>query len=256
MTIDLRTAVVMGLLALSAHGTAAAAKDESRILPEAQLAQQTPPSDPIPLPAAGKGSAQAGTVAPAGGTAPDAGAGDGATEPDITSPDANPPAAGTDQGSSPDDMSLGEIPDIATMELTVDIAKRAIDAYSLVKTKYGNTDLEQYDNLQDFVDQNDQGKEFEADIKKAGFANVNDWNLAVTTLGFAYSGVTNDPTADIKQQIAEIQADTKIAQDMKDRMIKSLNAMLPSDNNRKVVQELMKDAAYLDKLKQLNTEEE
>jgi hypothetical protein len=32
--------------------------------------------------------------------------------------------------------------------------------------------------------------------------------------------------------------------------------MIPSDNNKKVVQELMKDQAYAEKLKQLDTQEE
>ena len=153
-------------------------------------------------------------------------------------------------------MSIGEIPDIKSIELTADLARRAIDSYLLVKTKYADTDLESADNLQEFVDKSPAGKDFEADVKAAGFANVDDWNLAITSLGFAYSGVTDDPTADIKQQISEITADTSLAQDMKDRMITSLNAMIPSDNNRTVVAEMMKDPVYAEKLKQLEIEEE
>lgn len=167
-----------------------------------------------------------------------------------------PVTADPDDGISPDDVSLGEIPVVESIELTADIAKRAIDSYVLVKVKYENADLEQYENLDDFVAQSPQGKEFDADIKAAGFADVNDWNRSITTLGFAYSAATNDPTADIKLQIAEIEADTSLASDMKDRMIKSLNAMIPSENNRKVVDDLMKDTAYLAKLKELDAEEE
>lgn len=167
-----------------------------------------------------------------------------------------PVTADPDDGISPDDVSLGEIPVVESIELTADIAKRAIDSYVLVKLKYESADLEQYENLDDFVAQSPQGKEFDADIKAAGFADVNDWNRSITTLGFAYSAATNDPTADIKLQIAEIEADTSLASDMKDRMIKSLNAMIPSENNRKVVDDLMKDTAYLAKLKELDAEEE
>jgi hypothetical protein len=39
-------------------------------------------------------------------------------------------------------------------------------------------------------------------------------------------------------------------------MINSLNAMIPSQNNRTVVSELIKDPAYAEKLKQLETVEE
>ena len=43
---------------------------------------------------------------------------------------------------------------------------------------------------------------------------------------------------------------------MKDRMIASLKAMIPSENNKKVIEELLADAAYAGKLKQLDIEEE
>ena len=173
--------------------------------------------------------------------------------PEAPAPQEAPPA---DEQISPDDMSLGEIPIVETMELSPDTAKRAIDVYILVKEKYKDADLEGYDSLQDFVDQNAEGKAFESDIKKAGFNSVNDWNLAITTVGFAYTGVINDQSDDIKLQIEEIRADTELAQDMKDRMAASLTAMIPSDNNRKVIQDLMNDPAYAEKLKQLDTEEE
>lgn len=232
MSIEIRATLAAIFLTAAAPVALAAAKDQTRILPEEQVAQQSTGAGQT-----GAGTGQNGTGA------------DQNVTPDLSQPD--------DQSSpSPDDMSLGEIPDIVTIELTDDIARRAIDVYTLVKTKYANTDLEQYDNLQDFVDQNARGKEFDADIKAAKFANVTEWNTAITTLGFAYSAIGNDPTGDINQQISEIQADTKIAQDMKDRMIKSLKAMIPSDNNKKVVADLMKDPAYAEKLKQLDTQEE
>lgn len=175
---------------------------------------------------------------------------------DLTLPDPSQEGADVEGGASPDDLSLGEIPVIETIELTPDIAKRAIDAYILVKEKYKDAELELYENLQDFVDQNPVGKQFEGDLKTGGFADVNDWNTAITTLSFAYSGVIDDQSADIRQQIEEITQDTQLAQDMKDRMIASLNAMIPSENNRKVALDLLADPEYGDKLKLLNTEEE
>lgn len=175
---------------------------------------------------------------------------------------ATPPAPGDETGSSDtadqpetddgSDMSLGEVPLVETIELTDDLAKKALDVYVLVKDKYKDAELENYENLQDFVDQNPKGKEFEADVKAAGFANVNDWNTAITTLGYAYSGTIDDQSIDIKQQVSEITADTTIAQDMKDRMIASLNALIPSENNKKVINTLIADQSYNDKLKQLD----
>lgn len=151
---------------------------------------------------------------------------------------------------------MGDLPVIETVELTADTAKKALDAYVLLSEKYKDAELENYENLQDFVDQAPQGKAFEADVKAAGFATVNDWNTAVTTISFAYANIVDDQTTDIRQQIEEIKQDTEMAQDMRDRMIAALTAMIPSDNNRKIVEELMKDPVYGEKIKQLETEEE
>ncbi len=172
-------------------------------------------------------------------------------------PEAPPPAAEED-GDSPDsqELSLGEIPIIETMELTPDIASRALDSYIAAREKFVNSDLEQFENLQDFVDQTTEGKAFETDVKAAGFANVTDWNLAITTLGLAYGSIVDDQTPDLLLQIEEVEKDTEMAQDIKDRMVKALKALIPSDNNRKVVEDLLNDPVYGEKLKLLDTEEE
>ena len=175
-------------------------------------------------------------------------------EADPTQPD---PALPTDNETPPaDDVNVGEVPEIKMVELTPDSAKRAVDAYVLLKDKYKDAALENYDTLQDFVDKDTQGKAFDADVKAAGFANVDIWNQTVTTVSAAYSNIIDDQSADIKSQIEDAQKDTEMAQDMKDRIIASLNALIPTENNRKVVQGLIDDSAYTEKLKLLETEEE
>jgi hypothetical protein len=47
-----------------------------------------------------------------------------------------------------------------------------------------------------------------------------------------------------------------MAQDIKDRMVRALKALIPSDNNRKVVEDLFSDPVYSGKLKLLDIEEE
>lgn len=230
-------------------------------------ATTTPPATttqpPAATPSAGTTTTPPATATPPA-TDPAASPGTGAT-PDATAPDqsaqpddgASQDGAAQDNGDSPDEpLSLGEIPTIETMELTPDIAKRALDSYIMAKDKYANTDLDQYENLQDFVDQTDDGKKFEADVKAAGFANVTDWNLAVTTLGLTYSSLIDDQSADLEQQIKEVEEDKELAQDMKDKMVKALKALIPSENNKKVIQDLMADPVYGPKLKQIDVEEE
>ena len=136
------------------------------------------------------------------------------------------------------------------------MAKRAIDGYAMVKDKYKDADLESFETLQDFVDQAPDGKAFDGDVKGFGFTAVNEWNVAITSISIAYVALSDDPTADIKTQIEEIKADTELAQDIRDRMVQSLTAAIPSENNLKVVRELNADPAYGEKLKLLDTESE
>jgi hypothetical protein len=176
---------------------------------------------------------------------------------DLTQPP--PPDTGAESESeetSPDDLSFGEIPDVTVIELTADIARRSIDVLALVREKYKDANLENYESWQDFVDKTEDGKRFEADIKAAGFATVDEWNVAVTSVSFAYSAITDNLADDLETQIAEIEKDTTIAQDLKDRMIKGLKAMIPSENNKRIVQAMIDDPAYSEKLKLLAEEGE
>ncbi len=176
--------------------------------------------------------------------------------PDLTQP---PPAAPEDPEQSEtvplDEMSLGEVPLIEVVELTPESARKGMDAFALVRERYADSSIYQYENLEEFVEKTEEGKKFETDIKSFGFATIDEWNKVITTIGFAYSAITDSPTEDIEKQIAEIQADTSLARDMKDRMVKSLSAMVPTPNNRKVLEALAKDAEYGDKLKLLAEEE-
>ena len=238
-----RFAVVLlfaGVLAACSAWAQTPPKDQDQ-LPQSEEQSQTPQPQAPPL-----GTEQAPVQPPA------AGAGEDLTEPP-------PPDSGDEtdtEDTSPDDLSFGEIPDVTVIELTDDIARRSIDALALVRDKYKDANLENYESLQDFVDQTDEGKRFEADLMAAGFNTVDEWNVAVTSVSFAYSAITDNLTDDLTNQIAEIEKDTALAQDMKDRMIKGLKAMIPSENNKQVVQKLIDDPAYSEKLKLLAEEGE
>lgn len=210
----------------------------------------TPPASTTPPAAA--------TPAPAEPAAPPADSTTGAEQAPpapgdaTTDPSADPSAA----DGSGEDVSVGDIPDVVVVELKPDVSRKALDVYVLVRDKYKDEKLEDYESLQDFVNKSPKGKDFEADVKAAGFASLDDWNNVITNLSFAYGNMLDDQTTSLQQQIEEIKNDTTMAQDMKDRMIKAFAAMIPSDNNRKIVEELSKDPAYAEKVKLLETEAE
>jgi hypothetical protein len=177
-----------------------------------------------------------------------------AVEPPVPNAEVAPadPSAADTEG----DMSVGEIDTIETEELTPEMARKAIDAYMMVQEKYKDSPLADYQDLQEFVDKDPKGKELDADVKGFGFKDVNDWNLAVTTIGVTYNNQLNDQTTEINQQMADVIADTTIAQDMKDRMIKNFKASIPSENNRKIIEDVSKDTAYAEKIKLFESTEE
>ncbi len=232
--------LLAGFLAAAPVLGQAPAKDQTQ-LPQSEEMSQQPNPEP---PAATEQSPEQPPVQPPP-----------ASGEDLTQPP--PPDSDADtQDESPDDLSFGEIPDVTVIELTADIARRSVDALALVRDKYKDANLENYESWQDFVDKTEDGKRFEVDIKAAGFATVDEWNTAVTSVSFAYSALTDTLADDLQTQIAEIEKDTSIAQDLKDRMIKGLKAMIPSENNKKIVQALIDDPAYTEKLKLLAEEGE
>ncbi len=231
--------VALLLAAGSAYGQAA--KDQSRVSSEGTT---TPLADPSKQPPAARNPEQPTAQTPE----PE---GEDLTQP---APDVDS-EAGSGEPVLPEDLNLGEIPVINTIELTVDAAKRALDVFAVVREKYKDANLEEYEDLQEFVEKAPQGKAFEADVKAQWFSTVNEWNSVITSVGFAYSAIADDQSAEIAMQIEEIKKDTTIAGDMKDKMIASLSAMIPSDNNRRVVEDLMKEPAYADKLALLAEDE-
>jgi hypothetical protein len=212
-------------------------------LPAPVTAVPVPPVPVTPVPTV----PAAPSVAPSGATpAPSI------TEP--VAPEETDPAMPNTDGAMEEDFSIGDIPIVETLELTAEKARKALDVYVLVREKYKDAALEDFENLQDFVDQSPIGKAFETDVKAAGFSNVTEWNTTITTLSFAYDNSIDDQTTEITQQITELKADTEMAQDMRERMMTALKAMIPSDNNKKIVEDLKADVAYTAKLKMLETE--
>ena len=209
--------------------------------PSGKTTDQIPPSNEVPPPAMPPAAPVPGAEQPAD---------QGEAEPAL------PDGEGAEVPEVPEELSIGEIPDIKIVDLTPEKAKAAIDTYGLLKDKFKDARLEDYETLQEFVDKDPAGKEFDTDVKAAGFSDVENWNQTITTVSTTYSNIINDQTADTQAQIAEVEKDNELAKDMKDKLLASLRALIPTENNSKVVKSLMDDPAYAEKLKQLESEDE
>lgn len=155
------------------------------------------------------------------------------------------------QAEDPPVLEPDDVPAIATVELTEDSAKRAIDGFAAVNDRYNDRGLDDYDTLEEFVEKTEAGKELEAEIKKFGFPNITQWNTTIMAVSFAYAALDEAQERSVREQIDEVRADKTLDEATRTRMIASLNALIPSTNNKEIIRKLASDPAYADKLKLL-----
>jgi hypothetical protein len=146
-------------------------------------------------------------------------------------------------------------PEFAMAELTPETARRAFDAYLIIEAKFADAAFEEYDSLEDFVLRAPEGKELDAAIRAQGFAGVEAWLPIINSVEFTLGALTDNQEQAVLAQIEEVKADATLEADEKARIVASLEAAIPSDNNRKVLTEMMADPAYAEKLKSFTSEE-
>ena len=153
-----------------------------------------------------------------------------------------------DAGPSLEELIAEDIPDLEAVELTLDSAKRALDAFSQVFGKFDDEEIARYPTLQAFAEKSPQGKKFAEIIHRHGFRSVREWNNIISNIGFAYTSIEEGHDDEIFRQIKEAEARTDLPRERKEKLLKYLRALIPSLNNRKVVQVLLDDPEYRKKI--------
>jgi hypothetical protein len=161
-----------------------------------------------------------------------------------------------DKGSDNTQEMSPAISKVETVELTPDLAKRAIDGFVKLKNNYQDTDIAEYESLEQFVAQAKEGPALEKDIKSFGFKTVGEWNTAITSVSFAYAALSGTHEDEIRQELENIEKEVDLDQQMKTSLIEGLQSMLPSDNNKKIVAELNRQKDWAEKLKLLEETED
>jgi hypothetical protein len=169
------------------------------------------------------------------------------------------PPASSGQPSETHEQRLGEEAEgLAAQEqvpLTEDAAKRAIEAFIKLKSAYQDTDIAEYETLEQFVAEAKEGPALEADIKSFGFESVGEWNNTIMSVSFAYAAVATTQEEEILQELENIRNDTSLEEEVRKSLLESLEAMLPSNENKDVVRKLNEDNEWAEKLKMLTEEE-
>lgn len=242
----------LGLVTASLQPARPAPRDDSEIgksdfgsVPDPGPRGQKSDFGSVPDPSPHRGKSDFGSVPDPGPRGP---------APEYLDPDAE--AAEQPDPTMPSDRRGSQRPgDLATEALTVDAAKRAVDAFVEVRDKYNGQGLENYDSLEAFVAETEAGKRLEADVMAHGFSDITDWNTTIMAVGFAYSAIVYDYAADLRQQIRDVRSDRSLDEQMRERLIAGLTALMPSRNNRIVLQALLDDPIYRERLKLLQEEE-
>lgn len=144
---------------------------------------------------------------------------------------------------------------VKTVELTPELAKRAIDGFILARDKYANSTIDQYETLKEFASKSEEGRKLEADIKALGFKSVSEWEIAIGTVSLTFGAVSEGSDYDVPQQIEEVKKDVSMSEERKVQLIAWLNSLIPSPKNKEAILEVMKDEGYREKLRLLAEEE-
>jgi len=137
---------------------------------------------------------------------------------------------------------------VESTELSLDAARRALDAYAAMRAKYSDEGLTGDQTLEQYAVSGAAGRRFAADIAAFGFHSVDEWNRVIASLGFALDAVVDDTEFRLRAEIARLKADTSMPARQRNRLIASLRAQIPSENNKVIVRQLILDPLYRDKL--------
>ena len=147
-----------------------------------------------------------------------------------------------------DEIVDEDIPNMKAVELSEDAAKRALDAFEEVFGKFDDEEIAKYPTLQEFADKSPEGGKFAAIIRKHGFKSVAEWNDIISNIGFAVTSILEGDDDEIIRQIRETEQRTDLPKERKEKMLKYLRVLIPSPNNRQVVQKLLDDPVYRKKI--------
>lgn len=139
-------------------------------------------------------------------------------------------------------------PMVEGTELSLDAARRALDAYAAMRAKYSDEGLIGDQTLEQYATSSAAGRRFAADIAAFGFHSVGEWIGVIVSVGFALDAVVDDTEPQLRAEIARLASDDTMPARRRNRLIAGLRAQIPSENNKVIVRQLILDPLYRDKL--------
>jgi hypothetical protein len=146
---------------------------------------------------------------------------------------------------------MGGMPDIPTVELTEKSAKNAIDAYLLLREKYGDK-LPPADEARAMAEGAKAMADMNAIVTEKGFKDAQEWQAAITSVAMASGFAEKGNAAEFDEKMAEMQANPHIPEAYKKQMMETMKKVRPSENNLKVVTAVRADPEYGKKIEEID----
>lgn len=157
----------------------------------------------------------------------------------------NPPAV-----PQPAVNGTGGMPKIPSVELTDQSAKNAIDAYLILREKYGDK-VPPANQAQGLADGTAALADMNRILTEKGFKSAEDWQKAITSVVVAQGFLEGSEGSNMDEKIAELEANPQIPAAYKQQMLGMLKSMRPSENNLTVVEGLLADPTYREKIAEI-----
>jgi hypothetical protein len=139
--------------------------------------------------------------------------------------------------------------------LTLQEARNAIDALLLLREKYKDYRFKgRADGPAGVIEAMKSSAirdKIEADLKKFGFASIDDWIGKFVSVGLAVSYVRRNAGGELEKKIAEIRGDARMPEPIRKQLIAMLTALVPPKGNEEVARQLLADPEYAGKIARL-----
>lgn len=145
---------------------------------------------------------------------------------------------------------MGGMPKIPTVELTDQSAKNAIDAYLVLREKYGDK-VPPANQQKALAEGSAAWADINGVITEKGFKSPEEWQKTITGVALAQGFLEGGKADDMDKKIAELKANPQIPAAYKQQMLGVLESVRPSENNLSVVKGLLADPTYGKKIAEI-----
>lgn len=166
-----------------------------------------------------------------------------------TSP-ATPPMPQMQQTPGMPGMAMPQIPQ---KELDEELVRRAVDAMGAMREEFGDVmpSMKNGSPPPDMAIMQQMALAAQPILKAHGFPDPQEWYASVINIVIARQFLLERSPAEFDAEIAKMETDPNIPENIRGQVIAMMKQLRPSDNNLAVMRTVMADEEYSEKLKRV-----